>query len=140
MTNSPRHILVLCTGNSCRSIMGEALINQLGKGRYRAWSAGSQPTGSIHPGSIATLNRHGVDPGKPHSKSWNDMADQSFDMVITVCDQAAQEACPRFPGNPKTLHWSIPDPGRAAGTEAQLQAAFDEAFFLLKHKIEHLLT
>ncbi|MCA9467104.1 MAG: hypothetical protein KC643_16900, partial [Nitrospira sp.] len=65
MTNSPRHILVLCTGNSCRSIMGEALINQLGKGRYRAWSAGSQPTGSIHPGSIATLNRHGIDPGKP---------------------------------------------------------------------------
>ena len=86
------NVLVLCTGNSCRSVMGEALINQLGHGRYRAWIAGSVPSGYVHPKSIETLQRHGIDPGQPRSKSWDECAAQSFDLVITVCDHAAHDS------------------------------------------------
>jgi arsenate reductase len=136
----PIKILVLCTGNSCRSVIAEALINQLGKGSYKAVSAGSQPAGYVHPKSVETLKRHGIDPGQPRSKSWDEFADQSFDLVITVCDQAAGESCPLFPGKPKKLHWSTPDPAKAAGTEAQIDAAFDQAFFMLKEKIEGLVN
>lgn len=92
-------VLVLCTGNSCRSVMAEALINALGHGLYQAWSAGSHPTGSVHPKSIKTLTRHGIDPGHPRSKSWSELANHTFDLVITVCDQAAGESCPLFPGS-----------------------------------------
>ena len=127
---------MLCTGNSCRSVMAEALINQLGQGRYQAWSAGSSPAGHIHPESIETLKRHGIDPGTPHSKSWDVFADEPFDLVITVCDQTAAENCPLFPGKPEKLHWSIPDPARAQGTPAEVDAAFDAAFSLLKNRIE----
>lgn len=88
MKSDPLKVLVVCTGNSCRSIMAEALINNLGRGRYRAWSAGSVPTGFVHLKSIETLQRHGVDPGQKRSKSWNEFAEESFDLVITVCDQA----------------------------------------------------
>src|SRR6476659_4482893 len=82
--SDPTKILDLCTGNSCRSVMAEALINDLGRGRYQAWSAGSHPAGHVHPKSIETLKRHGIDPGQPRSKSWDEFADQSFDLVITV--------------------------------------------------------
>ena len=138
--SGPTQVLVLCTGNSCRSIMAEALINHMGQGRYHAYSAGSHPTGEVHPRSIATLQRHEIDPGQPHSKSWDDMTDIAFDLIITVCDQAAGEPCPIFPGQPRKLHWSIPDPAKATGTEATIQAAIDQAFFLLKEKIEALRT
>jgi len=131
-------VLVLCTGNSCRSVMAEALINALGRGRYQAWSAGSHPAGSVHPKSIATLKRHGIHPGQPRSKSWDEFAEQSFDLVITVCDQAAGESCPLFPGKPKKLHWSTPDPAKATGSEAEIDAAFDRAFLLLKNRVEDL--
>lgn len=131
-------VLVLCTGNSCRSVMAEALINALGRGRYQAWSAGSHPAGSVHPKSIETLKRHGIDPGQPRSKSWSEFADQSFDLVITVCDQAAGESCPLFPGKPAKLHWNTPDPARTTGSDAEINAAFDEAFFLLKRRIKDL--
>jgi len=94
------NVLVLCPGNSCRSVMAEALINQLGYGRYRAWSAGSVPAGDVHPKSIETLQRHGIDPGQPRSKSWDECAAQSFDLVITVCDQAAGEM-PTFSKQPQ---------------------------------------
>ncbi|MEX5219663.1 MAG: arsenate reductase ArsC [Nitrospira sp.] len=140
MGYEPTQILVLCTGNSCRSIMAEALINHLGKGRYQAWSAGSRPAGYVHPGSIDTLKRHGIDPGQPCSKSWNEFAERPFDLVITVCDQAAGESCPLFPGKPKKLHWSIPDPARAVGSDKERDAAFDNAFFLLKKRIDDLVT
>lgn len=120
--------------------MAEALINQLCKGRYTAVSAGSQPAGYVHPKSIATLNRHGVAPGNPHSKSWDEFAGTSFDLVVTVCDAAAAESCPAFPGAPKKLHWSTPDPARATGTEAEIDAAFDKAFLMLKNNVETLLT
>jgi len=131
-------VLVLCTGNSCRSVMAEALINDLGHGLYQAWSAGSSPVGYVHPKSIETLKRHGVDPGQPRSKSWNEFADHPFDLVITVCDQAAGESCPLFPGKPKKLHWSTPDPAKATGSGAEIQAAFDNAFFMLKQRVEAL--
>ena len=132
-------VLVLCTGNSCRSVMAEALINALGRGRYQAWSAGSFPAGYIHPKSIETLQRHGIDPGQPHSKSWNELADQVFDLVITVCDQAAGESCPLFPGKPRKLHWSTPDPAKATGSATEIERAFDHAFFMLKNRIQDLV-
>ncbi|MGD9729029.1 MAG: arsenate reductase ArsC [Nitrospiraceae bacterium] len=140
MRYEPTKILVLCTGNSCRSIMAEALINHLGKGRYQAWSAGSRPAEYVHPGSIKTLKRYGIDPGQPRSKSWNEFVEQSFDLVITVCDQAAGESCPLFQGKPQKLHWNTPDPAKVTGGDGEIQAAFDHAFFLLKQRIEELVT
>ena len=135
-------VLVLCTGNSCRSVVAEALINDVRRGRYKAWSAGSHPTGFVHPKSIETLKRHGIDPGQPRSKSWNELGDQSFDLVITVCDQAAGESCPFFLGTPTKMHWSTPDPAIVTGSESEITAAFDEAFdeaFLMsKKRIENL--
>ena len=119
--------------------MAEALINQLAKGRFKARSAGSSPAGYVHPKAIETLNRHGIDPGTPHSKSWDVFANESFDTVITVCDQAAGESCPLFPGKPTKLHWSIPDPSKAEGAEGEIDAAFDQALYLLKDRIEDLI-
>ncbi len=132
-------VLVLCTGNSCRSVMAEALINDLGRGRYQAWSAGSAPAGYVHLKSIETLQRYGIDPGHPCSKSWHEFTEQSFDLVITVCDQAAGESCPLLPGTPKKLHWSTPDPAKATGSEIEIDAAFDAVFFTLKNRVEELM-
>jgi arsenate reductase len=140
MKSDALKVLILCTGNSCRSVMAEALINNLGLGRYRAWSAGSVPVGHVHLKSIETLQRHGIDPGQPRSKSWNEFAEQPFDLVITVCDQAAGESCPLFPGNPKKLHWSTPDPAKVTGSEADIDAAFDKAFLMLKNRVLDVLS
>ena len=134
-----QRVLVLCTGNSCRSVMAEALINALGEGRYRASSAGSRPAGYVHPKAIETLLRHGIDPESPRSQSWDDYSDTSFDLVITVCDSAAAETCPAFPGGYRKLHWSTPDPAKASGTEDEIDAAFEEAFGMLKDRIEREL-
>ncbi len=131
-----KNVLVLCTGNSCRSIMAEGLINKLGIGRYKAVSAGSFPAGYVHPKSIETLNRHDIKIDQPSSQSWDEFADQPFDFIITVCDQAANEVCPAFPGNADKLHWSTPDPAHAEGSEEKINAAFDEAFNMLKKRIE----
>jgi arsenate reductase len=138
MASEDIRVLVLCTGNSCRSIMAEALINHLGHGRYQAWSAGSRPAGYVHPKSIETLKRHGIDPGEPRSKSWDEFAGQSFDLVITVCDHAAGESCPLFPGKPQKVHWSTPDPAKAIGSDADIKDAFEDSFLLLKNRVEHL--
>ena len=135
-----KEVLVLCTGNSCRSIMGEALVNHLGAGRFHAVSAGSHPAGYVHPKSLETLARHGVPMPAPRSKSWDEFAGTRFDYVITVCDQAAGETCPVFPGAPKKLHWSTPDPAKATGSDAEIEAAFDEAFHMLKKRIEDELV
>lgn len=113
-------------------------MNHLGRGRFKAWSAGSSPAGYVHPHSIQTLKRHGIDPGEPYSKSWNELAGEPFDLVITVCDQAAGESCPIFPGQPTKLHWSTPDPAKAQGTEADIEAAFDRVLVMLKERIEKL--
>lgn len=131
-----KNVLVLCTGNSCRSVMAEALINHLGKGRYKAVSAGSFPAGYVHPKSIETLERHGIDAGDPRSKSWDEFANQNFDLVITVCDRAASESCPVFLGKYAKKHWSTPDPAKAEGTEDEIDKAFDDAFQMLKKRIE----
>lgn len=138
MKSDALNVLVLCTGNSCRSVMAEALINDLGRGRYQAWSAGSVPAGYVHQKSIETLQRHGIDPGQPRSKLWDEFAEQPFDLVITVCDQAASESCPLFPGSPKKLHWSTPDPAKATGPEGDIDVAFDKAFLMLKNRVEEL--
>ncbi len=119
--------------------MAEALINQLGKGRLEAVSAGSFPAGYVHPKSIETLKRHGIDPGEPRSKSWDEFAGKSFDYVITVCDSAAAETCPVFMGKYEKLHWSTPDPAKAEGSDEEINKAFDGAFDMLKERVETLL-
>lgn len=135
-----QRVLVLCTGNSCRSVMAEALFNHLGDGQIEAVSAGSFPAGYVHPKSIETLKRHGIDPGAPRSKSWDEFAGQSFDLVVTVCDAAAAESCPVFLGSVKKLHWSTPDPAKVMGSDQDIEAAFDRAFLMLKGKIEDYLN
>ncbi len=134
-----KKVLVLCTGNSCRSVMGEALINTLGKGQYLAHSAGSAPAGYVHPKSLETLTRHGIPFDAPYSKSWDVFEGTQFDLVITVCDAAASETCPVYLGEHKKLHWSTPDPAAATGTDEEIDAAFDDAFMLLKTRIEEEL-
>jgi len=136
MARESTTVLFLCTGNSARSIMAEVILNAAGHPRFFASSAGSFPTGRVNPKSIETLKRHGLEPGTPRSKSWNEFTDQRLDLVVTVCDQAAGETCPLFPGHPRTLHWSIPDPAHATGTEDEINSAFDNAFQLLKTRIE----
>ena len=131
-----KRVLVLCTGNSCRSVMAESLINHLGQGRYEAVSAGSFPAGYVHPESIETLRRNGIDIGVPRSKSWDEFAGQPIDLVITVCDQAASESCPAFLGDYQKLHWSTPDPAKVEGTDEDVKGAFDDAFQMLRDRIE----
>ncbi len=135
-----KKVLVLCTGNSCRSIMAEALINHLGQGRFVAQSAGSHPAGYVHPLSLETLRRHGIPLPPARSKSWDEFRDTPFDFIITVCDEAAAESCPVFLGEGQRLHWSTPDPAKAQGSDAEIQAAFDGAFELLKSRIESCLV
>lgn len=120
--------------------MAEALVNHLGEGRYEASSAGSRPAGFVHPKALETLRRHGIDPGVPRSESWDAYADVPFDCVITVCDSAAAESCPAFPGGYQKLHWSTPDPAKAEGTEAEIDRAFERAFTMLKERIERELS
>lgn len=136
MNTGPIKLLFLCTGNSCRSIMAEAITNHYSNSRYQAFSAGSFPTGSVHPKAIETLARHGIKPNIPRSKSWNEFKLEPIDLVITVCDKAASESCPIFPGQPKKLHWSIPDPAKLKGSEIKINAAFEAAFNQLKHLIQ----
>lgn len=119
--------------------MAESLINQLGKGEYEAVSAGSFPAGYVHPESVAALKRNGIDVGEPRSKSWDEYAGQPFDLVISVCDQAASEICPVFLGEYQKLHWSTPDPAKAEGTDKDVRRAFDDTLVLLKSRIENEL-
>ena len=119
-----KNVLVLCTGNSCRSVMAEALVNQLGIGRYKAASAGSKPAGYVHQKSIETLKRHGIEVGEPFSKSWDEFEGTNFDLVITVCDAAAAESCPVFFGKHEKLHWSTPDPAAAKGKRRRNKRRF----------------
>lgn len=133
-------VLVLCTGNSCRSILGEVLINELGQGRFAAHSAGSQPAGQVNPGAIRKLAAEGHRTDGLESKSWDrfsgDGAPQ-IDIVITVCDSAAGEACPVWYGSPVTAHWGIPDPADASPQDAD--AAFDLAYRQLRARIEAMV-
>jgi arsenate reductase len=116
--------------------MAEAIINQYSNGRYLAFSAGSAPTGNVHPKAIETLARHGIKHKIARSKSWNEFKSEFIDLVITVCDQAVSESCPVFPGQPKKLHWSIPDPAKVEGSEMAVNTAFEAVFNQLKQRIE----
>lgn len=120
--------------------MAEALLNQLGAGRFQPLSAGSFPTGQVHPESIQTLERHKINPGTPYSKSLNEFSNEKFDLVVTVCDQAAGEPCPIFLEQVKKEHWSIPDPAKASGSEEDIRKAFELAFSMLKSHIEDLIN
>jgi arsenate reductase (thioredoxin) len=138
MAEGPLNVLFLCTGNSARSILAEAILNKAGHGRFRAYSAGSQPKGKVNPYAIRLLDDLGYDTAKLHSKSWDEFARDGaprFDFVFTVCDNAAAESCPVWPGQPMTAHWGIADPAEATGNEAEVALAFKEAYRLLNQRI-----
>ena len=138
MADRPYNVLFLCTGNSARSIIAEAILNKIGSGRFRAWSAGSQPKGRVNPRTLTLLRGLGFDTSGFRSKSWNEFAKPgapALDFVFTVCDNAAGEACPIWPGKPITAHWGISDPAEATGTEAQIGQAFSDAYRMLNQRI-----
>ena len=138
----PCNVLFLCTGNSARSIIAEAVLNHWGGGRFRGYSAGSFPTGRVHPLALETLARMGIPSGAARSKGWDEFTGPSgveFDLVITVCDRAAGETCPVWLGQPVTAHWGLPDPAAAAGDEAARRLAFDDVFRALEHRIRILV-
>jgi arsenate reductase (thioredoxin) len=138
MTNDTKNVLFLCTGNSARSILAEAILNREGIGKFRAFSAGSQPKGEPHPFTLDLLKRLNFDTGFARSKSWEEFAQPGapkLDFVFTVCDSAAAESCPVWPGQPMTAHWGIPDPAAADGTEAERRLAFADAFRMMTARI-----
>ena len=139
MADRPYNVLFLCTGNSARSIIAEAVLNKFGAGKFRAFSAGSQPKGRVNPHTIELLNGLGYDTSAFRSKSWNEFARPGappLDFVFTVCDNAAGEACPVWPGQPMTAHWGIPDPVEATGSAAEIALAFKDAYRMLRRRIE----
>lgn len=143
MSDRVYNVLFLCTGNSARSIIGEAILNRLGKGRFKAYSAGSQPKGAVNPHTLALLRDPSYDVSEFRSKSWTEFSKPGapeLDFVFTVCDDAAGESCPVWPGQPMTAHWGIPDPAAAEGTDAEIAAAFDEAYRMLYRRIELFLA
>ena len=132
------NVLFLCTGNSARSILAEACLERLGQGRFNAYSAGSQPKGAVHPLAIEVLARQNFDVSGLRSKSWDEFAvpgAPKMDFVFTVCDSAAAEACPVWPGQPMTAHWGLPDPAAVEGTESEKALAFADTFRMLNHRI-----
>jgi protein-tyrosine-phosphatase len=138
VTQTPFNVLFLCTGNSARSIIAEAILNKIGAGRFRAYSAGSQPKGQVNPHTIALLKGLGFDTSGFHSKSWAEFARPgapTLDFTFTVCDNAAGETCPIWPGQPMTAHWGIPDPAEATGTPAEIAQAFADAYRMLNQRI-----
>jgi arsenate reductase len=138
VSERPFQVLFLCTGNSARSIMAEAILNKLGAGKFRAHSAGSQPKGRVHPETLRLLLGLGYDTAGFHSKSWLELAKPgapSLDFVFTVCDDAAGETCPVWPGQPMTAHWGIPDPAQATGSAAEIALAFKDAYRMLYQRI-----
>jgi len=131
-------VLFLCTANSARSILAEAILNRLGDGRFRAHSAGSYPRGTVHPFALDLLASMNIDTGFARSKSWDEFAAPGapqMDFIFTVCDDAAGEACPVWPGHPMTAHWGVPDPARADGTDAERHLAFADAYRMLANRI-----
>ena len=134
------NVLILCTGNSCRSIMAEGLLNHYGRGRFKAFSAGSQPAGHVNPLSLATLKANGISPEGFYSKTWDAFAKQPFDAVITVCDNAAGEVCPVFFGAPVKAHWGVPDPAHFKGSEAEIKAEFQRVFEILAVRVKALVA
>jgi arsenate reductase (thioredoxin) len=137
------NVLFLCTGNSARSILAESIMNKWGKGQFRGFSAGSRPSGTVNPLATELLQQSDCPTGELRSKSWDEFAAPNgvhFDFVITVCDNAAAEACPVWPGQPVTAHWGIPDPAAVEGTETEKKAAFRRAFKTMEARIKLFLS
>lgn len=137
------NVLFLCTGNSARSILAEAILNAKGKGRFRAFSAGSHPKGAVHPLALELLERTGLPTEGLRSKAWDEFAQPGapqLDFIFTVCDNAAGEVCPLWPGHPMTAHWGQPDPAAVAGTDLEKANAFRQAFRMLERRIELFLS
>ena len=138
MTEKPYNVLFLCTGNSARSILAESVLNRLGKGRFKAFSAGSFPKGEVHPFALDLLKRQNYPTEHLRSKSWDEFADRGaepLDFVFTVCDNAAGEVCPIWPGQPMTAHWGLPDPAAFEGTGTEKRVAFAETLRMLHNRI-----
>jgi protein-tyrosine-phosphatase len=138
-----KNVLILCTGNSARSIIGEALINHRGEGQFRAFSAGSHPKGDVHPLALEVLRRNGLQTEGLRSKSWDEFAGPdapSLDFVITVCDNAAGETCPLWPGQPVKMHWGLPDPAAVDGTDEERRQAFQKTFLELDARISEFVS
>jgi arsenate reductase (thioredoxin) len=141
MSERPLNVLFLCTGNSCRSIMAEAIMNREGAGRFVAYSAGSMPTGTVNPRALALLGKLNHPTASLRSKPWDEFSRATnpeapeLDFVFTVCDNAAGEVCPIWPGQPMTAHWGLPDPALATGNDAEIALAFADAYRMLSNRI-----
>lgn len=133
------NVLFLCTGNSCRSIMAEALLAHHGKEKFGSHSAGSFPTGEVHPLSLATLKARGITTTGYRSKSWDEFIDKKIDIAITVCDAAAGESCPLFPGKPIKAHWGVPDPAKFQGSDDETRAEFNRICDILEKRVKALI-
>ncbi|WP_019450420.1 arsenate reductase ArsC [Cupriavidus sp. BIS7] len=142
MSKDTYNVLFLCTGNTSRSIMAEALLATMGQGRFKAFSAGSQPSGKVNPFAVEQVKKTGYDLSTLRSKSWDEFANADaphMDFIITVCDQAAGEVCPFWPGNPSSAHWGFYDPAAVEGSDDTKRAAFDQVFKQIKHRVEAFL-
>ncbi len=142
MSDKVFNVLFLCTGNSARSILAEAVLNRMGANKFRAFSAGSHPTGKVNPFALALLEKHGHDVSNLRSKDWIEFEKPdaaAMDLVITVCDQAAGEVCPVWPGRPITAHWGLPDPAAVSGSDVEIKRAFDKIYSTLAHRIDSLM-
>ncbi len=143
MSKNHMNVLFICTGNSARSIIAESLLNQLGGGKFRAYSAGSHPAGFVHPKALELLERNRFRTTDLRSKNWDEFAGPDapqMDFVLTVCDKAAGEVCPVWPGQPMSAHWGVEDPAAATGTPAQIEKAFADAFMVLQRRIALFLN
>ena len=143
MSKTHMNVLFICTGNSARSIMAESLLNQLGGGKFRAYSAGSHPAGFVNLKALELLERNRFRTGDLRSKNWDEFARPDapqMDFVLTVCDKAAGEVCPVWPGQPMSAHWGVEDPAAATGTPAQIEKAFTDAFIVLQRRIALFLN
>ncbi len=137
-SNQPLNVLFLCTGNSARSIMGEVVLNRLGRGKFKGYSAGSHPAGAVNPIALQVLHQAHYDTSGLRSKSWDEFAQAGapkLDFVFTVCDDAAKEVCPIWPGQPMTAHWGLPDPVKAQGSDAERHLAFADALRMMTNRI-----
>jgi protein-tyrosine-phosphatase len=138
-----KNVLFLCTGNSARSILAEAYLNAAGTARFAAYSAGSKPGGTVNPFALQLLEDNRISTSKARSKSWDEFAvagSPKMDFIFTVCDSAAAEPCPYWPGHPMTVHWGVPDPAAVEGSDEQKRRAFEEAFSTLSRRIDAFLA
>lgn len=143
MRDKVYNVLFVCTGNSARSVIAEGLLNEMGAGRFRAWSAGSHPKGAVHPLTLAVLAEHGIPTDGFRSKSWEEFAQPDaplMDFVFTVCNQAAGEACPVWPGQPLTAHWGMPDPAAVQGDADTQRRAFLDTFVTMQRRLRLMLS